>query len=458
MERKLKIILWITIIILIALVSFAGVYIKDAGIFKNQLPNYLLASEFEGKRMTSFILEEGTEQTIYDKEGKAVREIPEGANEEDYRKEVRDINPAETLTVENYKKVKEIFMARLHDLEIEDYRVRLDENTGKVVVELSDDKKTDQIIQYLLCKGDFSIADAETTEVLLDKSDIKDVKVLYSNANASGVTVYLDIKFNKEGAKKLEEISKKYIKTENTSEGENKSSSEKKVTLSIEGTEMMSTYFGEEITTGELTISLGSGTDQETLQTYVDQGRFYAMLLNHEDMPLSYIVDASEEVTGNISLEEIYLLIGILITIFFLLVVYLIYRYKIDGILAGISMVAWLSILLLVLRYTKTQISLNAIAGIVVLMLVDTYLITKMLNSIKKDTDYENIHKATLRTYLANKEIIIVTIVIGVIFTFMKLIGAYSFGMIIFYGVISIIIANLVFLRSMLLAKYSERK
>ena len=62
-------------------------------------------------------------------------------------------------------------------------------------------------------------------------------------------------------------------------------------------------------------------------------------------------------------------------------------------------------------------------------------------------------HKATLKTYFAEKEIILITLVIAIVFTFMKHVGSYTFGMTVFYGVISIAISNLVFLRTILLAK-----
>lgn len=458
MERKLKIILCIAVVILIALISFLGVYVKDTVIFKNKLPDYEISSDIGEKRITSFVF--ATKETIYDKEGNKVDAIPEGANEADYRKEKENANSEENLNSNNYKKVKEIFDGRLKSLNVEDYKVRVDENTGNVTVELEEGLNTDTLIQYLTCTGDFSIKDAESGTVLLDKSDVKLAKVLYSNASENGVTVYLDIQFNKEGKEKLAEISRKYVKPEeeNTENSENKEENKEddkknKVTLTLEGSDMLTTHFGEEITTGELTISLGSGTETKTLNEYVEQGNFYSMLINNEEMPLKYKAEYSETVKGNLAGTPVYIVLGISFAILLAIVIYMICRFKINGIFGSISIILMLSLLLLFVRYTNTEISLNSIGAIVLLVIIDSYLITKILKSIKNDSSIENIHKATIRTYLEEKEVIIVTLAIAVIFTFMKCVGAYTFGMTMFYGAISTALSNLIFLRTILLAK-----
>ena len=158
MERKLKIILCIAIVILIALISFLGVYVKDTVVFKKQLPDYEIASDFGEKRITSFVF--NTKETMYDKNGNVVESIPEGANESDYRKETENVNSEENLNADNYKKAKEIFDGRLKSLNAEDYKVRVDESTGNITVELEEGLNTDTLIQYLTCMGDFSITDA----------------------------------------------------------------------------------------------------------------------------------------------------------------------------------------------------------------------------------------------------------------------------------------------------------
>ena len=95
-------------------------------------------------------------------------------------------------------------------------------------------------------------------------------------------------------------------------------------------------------------------------------------------------------------------------------------------------------------------------SGLIVLMLVDAYLINKMLNSIKSNPTYENVAKSTLRTYIDEIGLVIISIMISIIFTFMSNVQIYSLGMTLFYGIICVAISNLLVLRTMLLARFEK--
>ena len=59
--------------------------------------------------------------------------------------------------------------------------VRLDEASGKVTLELEDSTQTDEMMSYLLAKGDFSITDSNSGDSLLGKSDIESARIGYNN-------------------------------------------------------------------------------------------------------------------------------------------------------------------------------------------------------------------------------------------------------------------------------------
>lgn len=455
MEKKLKIVLCTLIIILIVIIAFMGVYSKNLNIYKSEIPEYLLASELKGKRMTYFKVNEGTEEKIYDKEGKEVDSIPEGENEADYRKEQVKINSEEALTEENYQKAKEIFDGRLNELGVEDYSVRLNKANGEMVVELDDDKLTDTLLRYLLCKGDFVMKDSADDTVLMERSDIKNASVTYGNTGTGSVTVYLSIKFNKEGAKKLSEVSKNYLKVETTDEnGETKDDNSKKVTMIIEGTEFLTASFDEENTTGELTISVGSGTDNATVYEYATQAQVYAMLLNNEEMPITLEAVTTEYIPTDINETIIYIVTGIIAGVAVILMLYMIIRYKTDGLLSSISFVSAVALLLLMIRYTGTRVSLGSMAAMLVLIVFDGYFMIKILKDIKNNPSEDNVRFMTYGAYMQKLELIIVFLIIAVIFTFMPEVQVFSIGMTLFYGIISLIISNLLFMRTMLIAKH----
>lgn len=456
MERKLKIILCIVVIILITLISFLGVYTKDAVLFKNNLPELMLSSDFENKRISSFITDDGTKDVIFDIDGKEVSAIPEGANKDDYKTEARKINPEENYNTENYKKAKEILDKRLETLGVKEYKVRLDENTGKMAIELEENFDTDTLLSFLSSNGTFSITDSKSHDVLLNRDDLKGAKVLYNNSGTSGVTVYLALMFNKEGADKLRNLSNEYVEVKSESENEEDKPEQKQVTLTLEGNDMLTTHFAEEITTGELTLALGTSKDSKDLQEYVEQASFYAALLNNEEMPLTYKIDETRPIEANLTNTDKNIILGTIVGISLVIIVYFICRYKLNGIFAGLTLISGIALLVLAIRYTVTEISLNSVGAIILVMILEGYLLNKILGSIKKDNSIENIHRATVKDYLKHKEILIVTVLIAIVFTFMQYVQIFSFGMTLFYGIISVGIANLLFLRTMLLARYSK--
>lgn len=460
MEKKLKNVLCVVTMALIILVSFVGIYAKDGAFVKGKLPDYRFTSELNEKRNVSLSLGL-TEEHIHDKDGNEVEAIPEGANKDDYSVETTHKNKQEDLTLENYKKAREVLIKRLDDMGVEDYLVRLDEATGKVTLELEDNTQTDEMMSYLLGKGDFSITDSKSGDVLLGKSDIASARMGYNNTSGYGTAVILSIKLNKEGKEKLLNITRDYKEVEQASEGEENSESsenseekednQKKVNFIINGTTMFTTAFDEEITTGELPISLGTATDTETLQNYLKTGTYYAMFLNNDDLPLTFDIDDNRNISGNVAEKGLEIAVCISAVVFALTVIYLVVKYSLNGLLAGLAELTAFGLLLLIIRYTKTEISLNSIFGFGLLAILNVFLISKMLKKIKSDSSYENIQKATVRTYLENFEIIVVSLIIAIVFTFMQTANAYSFGMTLFYGVISLVIANLVFLRTLLL-------
>ena len=104
------------------------------------------------------------------------------------------------MTEENYEKVKNIVLNRLNGLGIGEYTVELDKATGQIKIRLQETDNTDMWAYYLNQSGKLEITDAETGEVLLDESHIKDVGLLYgSNLDENGQNVsyiYLQIAFD----------------------------------------------------------------------------------------------------------------------------------------------------------------------------------------------------------------------------------------------------------------------
>ena len=230
--KKVKIITIILAIVLVTLIAFLGIYVQVQNRMENKVKDYSYAMDLEGSREIRLKVDTSTTTTVKDAEG---NEVEDGENLTDdeitqngYTKEETAKNSKEVLNVENYEKTKKIIEERLKGQNVQNYVIKMDEETGDIIIDIPENDQTDAIISNISSTGKFEILDTQTNEVLMNNDDIKTVNVMYgssSSTGTSGTTVYLNIEFTKEGAKKLEEISSNY----KTVEGSSETTDEKKV-------------------------------------------------------------------------------------------------------------------------------------------------------------------------------------------------------------------------------------
>lgn len=451
LERKLKIALIILVMLLVIVVGFGGVYVKKLVSYNNILPDYNLGLKLKGSRVTILKVGDHTHEVIYDAEGNVVEKIPEGADESSYRKEQVPENSEESKTKENYKKSKNIMTGRLKSLGVSNYEVRLDEETGNIFVELADTQNTDTVLSELLASGKFEIVDTNDKTVLMTNDDIKSASVLY-NTDTSGIMVYLDIKFNNEGKKKIRQISKDYVETE-AEEGTDEEANKKTITMKINEEDFLSTGFHDEITNGELTVTIGSATtNSDSISQYVQQAQYYAALLSNGEMPLEYEVETSDYIKS-IYADSInqYILLGIIAVIVLISLVYMIIRYKKLGLLSSIIYIATVALLLIIIRYTNTEVTLDTIIFSVVLAVMNTYINCKVLNNIDKDDSKEDRKGKIYNSYLKVIDLLIITLITSVVFTYNSSSAISSIGTLLFWGIIGIALMNVLFTRTILI-------
>ena len=308
--KKLKMLTIVLVVILITMIAFGGIYIQKQNRMENIIKNYSYAMDLKGARNIRLKVNQENKTVIKDSEGKEVESsedlTDDKIKEKGYTKEEIPYNSQESQKEENYKESKRIIEERLKSLKITDYNIKIDESTGDILLEIAENDNTDSIVSNIGTVGKFEIIDSETKEVLMDNKDIKLANVMYGSSNSSttssssGTTVYLNIEFTKEGAKKLEDISSKYVKTstsDNTTDNTDSSdtttsSTEKKITMKIDDEEIMSTSFDETLKTGKIQLSIGKATtDSKTLQGYVSQASNIAVVLDSGKMPIKYDVD-----------------------------------------------------------------------------------------------------------------------------------------------------------------------
>lgn len=462
-EKKLKItkqgkesikllgnILTVIIIILLSVVSFVGIYVIDKNSMKNIIPEYKLGMDLYGARNIAIKVDDSTETKKYDADGNLVTDV----SSEEYAEEVEEpVNSPEMLTAENYKLVKDIIEDRLNYMQVEGYLLRYDESTGEINLELPENSSTDYIAQYTITKGEFKVSDNDTSEVLLTNADLKSAKVQY-NTDSTGTTVYLSIEFNKEGTKKLQDISKTYIKSED-SEGNDTT---KKVKMTLDDQTIIATYFQDEIKDGIIQLSMGTSSNLSDIQTNLQQASNIAVFLNTKPMPITYKMEVNRFVYSDITEKTLAWICIILGIVAIVMAVFMIVKYRRNGIMGVIANIGFAAILLLSLRFGNVIISLPGIFAIAVIIFIEYIITMLILKEYSKKCDSETLEK-NIKKLLVRISITLVPLtVMAVTFALMSWQEIASVGMILFWAILIIAIYNIIILLVRLFSTSDSKK
>ena len=484
-NKFLKLSLIILIIIFLSIISFVGIYIQDKNVMSNIVKDYKLGMDLKGSRRIELEVSDKKETIKYDAEGKVIDSSD--TKTEAARTEEKPANAEEVLTSENYSLTKKILEGRLKKLGVQDYLIRLDENTGKIVVEIPEDDNTDTIVAQMQYQGKFEIVDADTNEVLMTNDDLKSVKAGYGTNSYGNTTIYLNFQFNKEGTNKFKDITNKYVETtvtsesskenqnttveetntestktestntENTNtESENQASEpktttvKKQVKLEVDDSTLITTYFDSEITNGLLQLSVGSksnATSAELKESLINANSI-AALLDNGQIPVVYEITQNRYVASEVQSDNIGLFIALSIIAATAGMIYLIIKFKEKGILTSIGLVGYIAILLLVLRYTNVIITIDGLVAIVLSIVLAYMAIIKILKYNEKIEDKKEAFNRAMKKLIL---IYVPIAVIAVVFTFNTWLPIFSFGMVMFWGLVINVLYNLIFTRLMLI-------
>lgn len=442
-NKTLKLVLIILTIILLSIISFAGVYLLDKGRMINKVNNYWLGMDLEGSRRIELAVNTSKETIKYDKDGKEIASTD--TTTEVAREEEKEINTQEVLTSDNYKLTKTILEKRLNEMGVNDYEIRLNEASGKITLNIPENYDTDVTVAQIAYQGKFEIIDNDTKEILMTNDDLKTVKAGYGQTSSGATTIFVNMEFNDQGKEKLKNITNTYreIKQTNEETGEEQTV-KKQIALNIDGKALLTTYFDEEISNGILQISVGSSsssTTSEELQENLTRARNLAALLDNGKTPIVYQINQNQYIASEVTSQNIAIFAVVTVIAVTVLMIYLIIKYKEKGILTSISLVGYIAILLLILRYTNVVITVNGIIGIVVSIVINYILVIKLLN-----TEKETYKKEILKFALT----LVPVLAISVVFTFNNWLPIFSFGMIMFWGIAINLLYNLSITRALL--------
>lgn len=436
--KKSKLVKGLTVLMIIAicLISFAGIFVKKQGKMQNILPEYQLGMNLNGARVAKFKVSDKTEEIVYDPSGNVTTDgkNEDGSLKEGYTKEDKAINSEESKNENNYKTAKKIMENRLKNMGVSEYQVRLNSNSGEIIVEVPEDSNTDEVISNLTYLGRFEIKDSDTNEVLMNNQDVKQASCVYGSTS-TGTVVYLNIEFNKEGTKKFEDITKTYISSTN----EEGKTATKNVSIELDGESMIKTYFNETISNGVLPLTIGSAsTSSEEITSYIRQANQVAGLIDAGVMPVQYELAENNYMSPSVDTTTIKIIMGVIGIILVIGFINWIVRYKVNGVFSTISYLGFIAITLLAIRYANVVISLEAITAAILLLFASYVVFTYTLKQFaKKDANQFDIIKETYKRYAS---IFAPVLIMAVVFTFINWLPISSIGMNLFWEITILVI------------------
>lgn len=426
--KGMKLTVIILAIVLLAMVSFVGIYVEDKNAMKNLLPEYLLGRDLKGHRRVELKVDDTAQTIKYDAEGNEIG--AEDTQKEVARTEEKRTNPEENLTEENFKVVKKILEARLSSMQANDYLLRQDLANGNIVLELPETANTDRIVGQLYLQGKLEVVDKDTNEVLMTNEDVQSVKSGYGTAGNGTTVVFVNIQFNKEGTEKFKNITNTYVETkvekEATEEGEEQKEEtvKKEIALNIDGSTLLTTYFKEEVANGLLQLSIGASSENTTakeMQDYLLQANTMEALLDNGKLPIVYQVEQNKYVFSVVTENMVKIVIVISIIALAIAMIYAILKYQAKGMIGSISLIGYIALLLIALRYFNVEITIGGIVAILFSIAISYAILIGILKE-----------KEIMTVMKKYSVMLIPTLIIAIVFTFMNI----AIGIVLFWGII----------------------
>ena len=485
----------VLIILLISIISFVGIYVQKQANMKNVIPDYKLGINLKGYRAISLDIKEEVDLEDNKDEDEASNEIVENITETSETTENQEAtnevtqeadgnatNETEETTkvatsedIAKYERSANILRKRLKKLGVEDYTVTVDRNTGKVDITLPENDETDTIISDITQIGKFKIVDADTNETLITNEDIRSVSITTQNSGTDSkgepiTYIYMTINFNLDGSSKFAALTKKYqnIVSENETNGttedianelqneteepiENatnevgeseeaeteETSVPKQVTLKIDDTDLMTTYFSTINDSGSLSLTVGnSSSSVGDFDTMIIAAENLAAIMENDPLNYQYEVNTNVYVNTTLDSNKVKLMVYIEIAIALLIALVVIAKYRINGLAAVISSVGFVGLLLLAIRFGNVVLSLEGLFTIEVAYIINMIYNILLLNRLKKEnlTSKERIlaYKESMQKYLFT---LIPIAIIIIAFTMMSSWGILnSIGLVLFLG------------------------
>lgn len=411
-KNTLKTILIILIIILLGLVSFGGIYVTNLNSMKNIVKDYNYGMDFSKKMLIGLkVTQEEKAET-------------EGVVEE------------KVISKSDVDSAKQKIKNRLEAIGVEEFYVRANYADGSMLIELPEGTNTD-FLSDISAVGEFQVKDNDGN-VLAGSEVIEDVKYKLDRASYGVPCVIIDINFKNDFVQNLVANQNNYLPTTD----EQGKVVEKTISIEIDGSKIYSDIAIDLINQIKLSNSLSlflgqAGSTEEELQTYYTSAASLATVIKDGKLPFEYTIDLTDVVTTNLSINSI-VVVGIIVL--GLATLWAIYKYKTNGVIAIISLIGYVALMLLLIRYTNVIIAFEGVFALALIFGIEYVFNLKFVNN-SIDTK-EKMIKTYSKTLMQFVNVFVVSFIIAIVFSMQTWVPIKSFGTIMFWGIVIMVAYN----------------
>ena len=427
----LKLVLAMLVVVLVSLVSFVGVY-KG----KNLLKEYSLGKDFSQRKVASYSVVEPVSTETQSNEQTEAANTENATGEGENNQENSENNTEkkeEPLTQEqktkNYNEAKNNIFKRLTAMKSGEFDIRLNETTGKMVVEVPSDINSTYLSE-IVSKGKVQIKNSESSDVIAEGKVFSNAEAILDKTSYEKTVIKLNMEFTKDVAKKIRDI-----ETKKTDDEGNQT--DIKLALSIDGETLYSdtaATFVSSAEKGKLELVMSQNTDEKEIEEDYQRALAITAIIKYGEIPVEFEINSLDTISSNISIKTIAIISVIVAAILFVCAVV---KFKLKAILPMISIVGLIATVLLALRYTNVKITLFTVLGLAIVALMNYVIIWNTLEN-----------KKPLRTNLIGAlNIFVPCIITAIVFCCAPFVQLASFGMAIFWGILVMCTYNLLITR-----------
>lgn len=334
----------------------------------------------------------------------------------------------EEITSEDLNTAKAVICKRVETSGIYDYFVRVDDTKKQITIEIPADISNTEIdplevVKSLAQTAEIKFVD-EDGNVLLSGSDIASASVSTDPVEDYGMpSPHVVLNFSQEGAEKFAKATEANIG--------------KTVSIMLDETVLVAPHVSEKIQSNTAVITLGSGTYNEKKE----QATEYATLINSGALPFTLEVINKEYIGPYVGSKALEISIKVAIIVLAIIIVFMIVVYRLQGVVASIALIAYVTLVIILMGFFGISITLPGIAGMILSigMAVDSNILIfeRFNDELKAKVSCKKAFEKSFKNAMsAIVDGNITTIIVALLLFLLGTSTVKGFGIVLFLGVI----------------------